>query len=86
MEDNIWHVFPIGDSKDHVLETEWKTVEYGTLINNQPTHNIEQRLICHCKCGATYKEEPNGAIIVIHNSYDGREGLEWVNEIFNKKP
>lgn len=37
-----------------------------------------------CECEPTVKWE-NDNIIVIHNSYDGREGIEWVNEILNKK-
>jgi len=82
MDDNIWHVFPVGDLSEHLLETEWETFEYGTIQDGLAKHNIEQRLMCKCRCGAAYKEQPNGAIIVVHNSFDGREGLELVNEIF----
>ena len=27
--------------------------------------------------------EPNSEIIVVHNAFDGREGVEWANEILN---
>jgi hypothetical protein len=26
-----------------------------------------------------------GEMVVIHNSFDGREGVEWANDILNKK-
>jgi len=37
-----------------------------------------------CKCDA--KLEPvYGTIIVIHNSFDGREGVEWVKEFLKNQ-
>lgn len=85
MEDNIWHVYPVNDINEHITEAEWKTIEFGYFDHDgKPKSNIDQRLVCKCKCGPAYKEQPNGAIIVVHNSFDGREGLEWVNEIFKK--
>lgn len=35
---------------------------------------------CLCPCEPEIKDV-EGGILVIHNSYDGREGLEWANEI-----
>lgn len=85
MTDNIWHVFPINDEKEHILETEWKTLEYGTIDQNGiPKHNVEQRLLCPCDCCPAVKEQSNGAFIIVHGSFDGREGLEAVNEILNQ--
>lgn len=34
-----------------------------------------------CHCDPSIIIEPNTEIIVVHNSFDGREGIEWVNEI-----
>lgn len=83
MEDKIWHVYPVNDLKDHNLDSEWRTIEYGSFSDDgSMRHNIEQRLICKCSCGPAYREQPNGAVIVVHNSFDGREGLEWFKEIF----
>lgn len=36
-----------------------------------------------CPCGPRVITE-NGTMICIHNSFDGREGLEWANEILNQ--
>lgn len=35
-----------------------------------------------CKCDPKVIHE-NGNMIIVHNSFDGREGVEWVNEILN---
>jgi len=35
-----------------------------------------------CKCEPRV-EHVNGNMVIIHNSYDGREGLEWTSEILN---
>lgn len=35
-----------------------------------------------CECDPRIKHV-NGNTIVIHNSYDGREGVEWANELLN---
>jgi hypothetical protein len=37
-----------------------------------------------CHCNPTVIVEPDSEILVIHNSFDGREGLELANEILNK--
>ena len=36
-----------------------------------------------CACNPS-SEIVNGNILVVHNSYDGREGLELANEVFNE--
>lgn len=36
-----------------------------------------------CGCNPKIIEE-SGELICVHNSYDGREGLELANEILNK--
>lgn len=35
-----------------------------------------------CKCNPNVVIE-NNEIIIIHNSFDGREGIEWLNEVLN---
>ena len=37
-----------------------------------------------CKCEPDVKEV-EGGILIVHNSFDGREGLEMTNEILNQK-
>ena len=34
-----------------------------------------------CECEPTVITEPDSEIVVVHNSFDGREGVEWANEI-----
>ncbi len=83
MADNIWHVFPVDDTKEHALETGWATFKYSKLSEDGYVRHAHRRLISNCKCFPSVEEQPNGAFIVIHSSFDGREGLELVNEILN---
>lgn len=36
-----------------------------------------------CECEPRVEFSESGDMIVIHNSYDGREGVEWANELLN---
>jgi hypothetical protein len=45
-------------------------------------HEHEESSTCHCDPEII---EENGEIIIVHNSFDGREGVEWVNDILNCK-
>ena len=36
-----------------------------------------------CHCNPSVKIEA-GEMVVIHNSFDGREGVEWTNEILKQ--
>jgi hypothetical protein len=49
-------------------------------INEEENHNLEGS---QCKCISNIIIESNSYIIVVHNSYDGREAIEWANEILN---
>ena len=55
------------------------------MIHVYPLDDIEEHFIngTTCKCHPNVIVEPNSDIIVIHNSFDGREGVEWANEILN---
>jgi hypothetical protein len=68
MTNNIWHVLPLNDLREHVQETE--------VI-------IQSRQMCLCECNPTH-EYTNNHILVIHNSFDGREGIEWASEILKR--
>ena len=65
-EEDIQHVYPINDDGEHVLVCRY--------MDSQYPH-------CPCPCRPKYIDTENGGQIVVHNSYDGREGVEWVNEI-----
>lgn len=66
----IYHVHPEGDLESHILKCDIN------VTNEIPIP------ICLCTCSPTFKEE-NGSLIVIHNSFDGREGVEQAREILN---
>jgi len=41
---------------------------------------------CLCSCEPRYEEAEDGQIIIRHNSFDGREGLRWFNDVLGTKP
>jgi len=57
------------------------------MIHVHPLNDIKEHdtsdtgNTCHCE--PTCKMEA-GEIVVIHNSFDGREAAEWANEILTK--
>lgn len=54
------------------------------MINVYPINDTEDHdLKSTCKCNPKIIFE-NGEMIVVHNSFDGREGVEWVNEILEE--
>lgn len=50
-----------------------------TPINDLKEH--EESSVC--PCDPTIKTIITGDVLCIHNAYDGREGVEWANEILN---
>lgn len=65
MEDNIWHVVPLNDICEHI---ESCYEDYYFLP------------YCPCECEPKINQV-DGGFVVVHNSFDGREGVEWANEI-----
>lgn len=65
----IQHVHPVEDISEHDLAC-------TNPIGNRNHH-------CPCRCHPEYKYLDNCNLLVIHNSFDGREGLEWANVILN---
>lgn len=51
----------------------------------EPVNDLKEHLFdgafCHCEPEIRFEE---GDMFVIHNSYDGREGVELANEILDK--
>jgi hypothetical protein len=62
---NIYHVLPIDDEKPHKEITHFRPVGLP---------------FCDCECKPEHIETENGGMIIVHNSFDGREGVEWANE------
>lgn len=50
-------------------------------IDDSEEHELEGT---QCKCNPQVIIESNSDIIVVHNSFDGREAVEWANEILLK--
>ena len=58
-------------------------VVLGMAIHITPIGDLEpheENTTCKCEPKVIYE---NGEMIVIHNSFDGREGVEITNEILN---
>jgi hypothetical protein len=57
------------------------------MIHVYPLDDIEEHYIIGttCKCQPNVIIENDSEIIVVHNSFDGREGIEWANEILNNE-
>lgn len=65
--EKVYHVYPVNDEKGHYLEC---------------VYPIDGIPYCPCECNPKWEEEGE-ALLIIHNSFDGREGVEWANEILN---
>lgn len=63
-KNKVYHVYPTNDIKEHILECAFTE---------------DDEIKCKCECEPDWKKEGDWAIIV-HNSFDGREGLEWTKE------
>ena len=50
------------------------------VIPDNDLHPHEESTTCKCEPRV---EHVNGNMVIIHNAYDGREGVEWVSEILN---
>lgn len=64
-ENNIVHVIPLDDEHEHD--------EFVCWPSEVP--------VSGCRCRARSERSEKGCWIIIHNSFDGREGLEWANQI-----
>ncbi len=52
-------------------------MRYNILPNNDLKPHVESTM---CECNPEIIEE-SGALIIVHNSFDGREAVEEANEI-----
>lgn len=70
------HAYPSNDLRTHYLESVDARLDgFGDEV---PPH-------CPCLCSPRYEKE-NGIWLIIHNSFDGREGIEITNDILNTQP
>lgn len=64
----------------HYIEQKTSGPIHILPLNDLKEH--DELTTCECEPKLIFE---NGTMIVIHNSYDGREAVEWANEIINKK-
>lgn len=51
------------------------------IFHVHPINDLQKHSLSHlCKCNPEIEVE-NGNLIIVHNSYDGRDGVELENEI-----
>jgi len=67
----VRHVIPLDDYGEHIDASEEKEYPMGPHFE------------CKCPCCPRW-EYKDGICIFIHSSFDGREALEWANEILSK--
>lgn len=70
---NIVQVIPMDDRSEHYEGVVWGDIGKDDLFP-----------ISKCECRPRTETQENGTFIIIHSSFDGREGLEWVKDILNK--
>jgi hypothetical protein len=64
-----YHIYPEDDLEEHILHCQYPA---------------KGGVTCACKCNPVWQEEL-GAVFIIHNSFDGREAVEWANKILGDK-
>lgn len=73
--------------KEHYFEPEYvrrcANTDWDELHILPDEDEQEHELSLHCSCGADVRFFEEASTIIIHNSLDGREAVEWLEEIFN---
>jgi len=72
---NTWHIVPVNDLEPHEEVTK---PEQGVHFQ---AGEIRPVITCPCKCCPKIQLTDNDGILVIHNAFDGREGVEEAKEI-----
>lgn len=70
--EGYWEVYPDDEYYQHDFKVWQRFLEDGTEENKSK---------CACKPRVIYQEVEPFKLIIVHNSFDGREGVEWANEI-----
>lgn len=67
--ENIVHVVPVNDTEDHLQQCD--EMPFG------PPR-------CNCKCNPRHELVPPAGMIVVHDAFDGRLGVEWAKELLKQ--
>lgn len=65
----VIQVIPLMDVHEHYEGMVWSNLGFGLCP------------ISKCRCLGRTDKEADGRFIIVHNSFDGREGIEWCNKI-----
>lgn len=76
--DNVYHVIPMNDLKDHLTESYFPSI-------TRPDHGPSDVPQPYCTCKPKVMRHGDGWV-VIHTSWDGREGVEWAKAILDVSP
>ena len=68
--DKVQHIYPLDEEDQHILFL---------------TYTKSGQEYSQCSCEPWFRVLPNGNTLVVHSSFNGREGVEWANEILNNK-
>jgi hypothetical protein len=66
---NVVQVIPLNDDGEHTEEVEWESLPF------------DDAPVSKCSCDTRREINSNGMWVLIHQSFDGREGVEWAAEI-----
>lgn len=69
--DGYWEVYPDDEYYEHDFKV-WQTFT---------EHGEQNESRCPCNPRLEYREDEEGKLVIVHNSFDGREGVEWAEEI-----
>jgi len=67
--DKVIHIYPIDEEDQHII-----FLTYPPL--GEP--------YSECKCEPWFKPLENGSVVIVHSSFNGREAVEWAEEILSK--
>lgn len=67
---NIVQVIPLDDEIEHYEGVIWTGADLFPVSK--------------CECHPRTEPQPNGGFVIIHSSFDGREGLEWTKDILSQ--
>lgn len=71
--EGVVQVIPLQDELPHLKDIEWESLPF------------DDAPVSLCSCGARREVSEKGMWIIIHQSFDGREGIEWTTEILSGK-
>lgn len=72
----------------------WTISKHSMIQHIYPTDETERHILtssprgigipyCSCPCVVRYEADDAGGWLIVHSSFDGREGLEEANDILN---